>query len=176
MLQTIRRHDLTLAPGVVAYLKMLVTLGALRHQLAPDYDLPALARRFFGRLLQQQGAAWFDPRLALGRAYEGSYRLGRALEFVELLEAQAPLISAAGDTFFGVRHSLQTVRRQVIALGGAALVVGAVLYVVLANPDGTRAVVPSQVPYTWVQYGLLFLLVLLILAIARQGRRLSRAV
>ena len=63
-----------------------------------------------------------------------------------------------------------------IALGGAALVVGAVLYVVLANPDGTRAVVPSQVPYTWVQYGLLFLLVLLILAIARQGRRLSRAV
>ena len=176
VLQTIRRHDLTLAPGVVAYLKMLVTLGALRHQLAPDYDLPALARRFFGRLLQQQGAAWFDPRLALGRAYEGSYRLGRALEFVELLEAQAPLISAAGDTFFGVRHSLQTVRRQVIALGGAALVVGAVLYVVLANPDGTRAVVPSQVPYTWVQYGLLFLLVLLILAIARQGRRLSRAV
>jgi len=176
VLQTIRRHDLTLAPGVVAYLKMLVTLGALRHQLAPDYDLPALARRFFGRLLQQQGAAWFDPRLALGRAYEGSYRLGRALEFVELLEAQAPLISAAGDTFFGVRHSLQTVRRQVIGLGGAALVVGAVLYVVLANPDGTRAVVPSQVPYTWVQYGLLFLLVLLILAIARQGRRLSRAV
>ena len=62
-----------------------------------------------------------------------------------------------------------------LALGGAALVVGAALYVVLANPDGTRAVVPAQVPYTWVHLGLLALLVLLILSLALQGRQLGRA-
>jgi predicted unusual protein kinase regulating ubiquinone biosynthesis (AarF/ABC1/UbiB family) len=175
VLQTVRRYDLTLAPSVVAYLKMLVTLGALRHQLAPDYDLPSLVRRFFVRLLQQQGAAWLDPRTVMGRAYEGSIRLRRALEFVELLEAQAPLITAAGEAYFGVRRNLQTLRRRVIGLGGAALVVGAALYVVLANPDGTRAVVPAQVPYTWVHLGLLALLLFLILSLALQGRQLSRA-
>jgi predicted unusual protein kinase regulating ubiquinone biosynthesis (AarF/ABC1/UbiB family) len=175
VLQTIRRHELTLAPGVVVYLKMLVTLGALRHQLAPDYDLPALARRFFGRLLQQQGAAWLDHRQVLGRVYEGGTRLRRALEFVELLEAQAPLITAAGDAYFGMRHRLESVRRRVLALGSATLAVGAVLYVVLANPDGTRAVVPAQIPYTLVHVGLLVVLVSLILALARQGLRLSRA-
>jgi ubiquinone biosynthesis protein len=175
VMQTVRRFDLTLAPSVVAYLKMLVTLGALRHQLAPDYDLPSLVRRFFVRLLQQQGASWLDPRTVMGRAYEGSIRLRRALEFVELLEAQAPLITAAGESYFGVRRKLQALRRRVLALGGAALVVGAALYVVLANPDGTRAVVPAQVPYTWVHLGLLALLVLLILSLALQGRQLGRA-
>ena len=44
----IREHELTLSPSLVAYLKMLVTLGTLRHELATDYDLPATARRFFG--------------------------------------------------------------------------------------------------------------------------------
>ncbi|HEX2515433.1 MAG TPA: AarF/UbiB family protein [Chloroflexota bacterium] len=175
VMQTVRRFDLTLAPSVVAYLKMLVTLGALRHQLAPDYDLPSLVRRFFVRLLQQQGASWLDPRTVMGRAYEGSIRLRRALEFVELLEAQAPLITAAGESYFGVRRKLLVLRRRVLALGGAALVVGAALYVVLANPDGTRAVVPTQVPYTWVHLGLLALLVLLILSLALQGRQLGRA-
>ena len=73
-----------------------------------------------------------------------------------------------------MRRSLQTVRRRVIALGGAALGIGAVLYVVLANPDGTRAVLPAQVPYTWVHVGLLAALLFLILSLALQGRRLGR--
>ena len=29
-----------MAASIVGYLKMLVTLGAIRHQLAIDYDLP----------------------------------------------------------------------------------------------------------------------------------------
>ena len=61
VMQTVRRFDLTLAPSVVAYLKMLVTLGALRHQLAPDYDLPSLVRRFFVRLLQRAGGLVARP-------------------------------------------------------------------------------------------------------------------
>ena len=40
---------------IVGYLKMLVTLGALRHQLAVDYDLPDNVRRFVRRLARQQG-------------------------------------------------------------------------------------------------------------------------
>ena len=121
VMQTVRRYDLTLAPGVVAYLKMLVTLGALRHQLAPDYDLPSLARRFFVRLLQQQGASWLDPRHGprpgLRRQLSAC---GRALEFVELLEAQAPLITAAGEHLLRrAPAACRRVRRRVIAPGRA---------------------------------------------------------
>jgi hypothetical protein len=47
IVQTIRTHELTLSPSIVAYLKMLFTLGTLRHQLAPDYDLPQTVRRLF---------------------------------------------------------------------------------------------------------------------------------
>ena len=171
-MQTVGAIDLALAPGIVAYLKMLVTLGALRHQLAPDYDLPLLARRFFERLLRQQGADWLDPRTALDRPLRrrpppapdaGLRRAARG--------AGAP-DHGRRRAYFGVRGSLEALRRRVLALG-AALVVGAALYVVLANPDGTRAVVPAQVPYTWVHLGLLALLVLLILSLALQGRRSS---
>ena len=134
-MQTVRQQELALAPGIVAYLKMLVTLGALRHQLAPDYDLPLHARRFFERLLRQQGADWLDPRQALDRLYDGGLRVRRTLDFVELIEAQAPLITAAGGAYFGVRRRLETVRRRVVRLGVAALMVGAGLYFLLSRPD-----------------------------------------
>ena len=42
------------------------------------------------------------------------------------------------------------------------LLVGAVLYVVLAFPDETRAVIPRDMPYPFLHYGLLALLVILI--------------
>jgi predicted unusual protein kinase regulating ubiquinone biosynthesis (AarF/ABC1/UbiB family) len=174
VMQTVRRYELELAPGVVAYLRMLVTLGTLRHQLAPDYDLPAHVRRFFSRLLRQQGAGWLDPRLALGRLYAGTFRARRALQLVELLEAQEPLIAAAGSAYFGVRRRLHAIRRRVIGLGVAALVVGAALYVVLANPQGTQDVLPREVSYTWVHFGLLAVLVLLLLTLIAHVRRLSR--
>jgi len=69
IMDTVRKNHLTLAPEIVVYLRMLVMLGTLRHQLATDYDLPAVARRFFGRLLQQKSEAWLDPQLLMGRVY-----------------------------------------------------------------------------------------------------------
>ena len=174
-MQTVRQQELALAPGIVAYLKMLVTLGALRHQLAPDYDLPLHARRFFERLLRQQGADWLDPRLALDRLYDGGLRVQRTLDFVELLQAQAPLITAAGGAYFGVRRRLEAVRRRVIRLGAATLLVGAALYFLLSRPQTARDVLPAQVPTDWVHYGLLALLVVLLASLVLQGRDLSRA-
>jgi predicted unusual protein kinase regulating ubiquinone biosynthesis (AarF/ABC1/UbiB family) len=174
VLQTVRQQGLALAPGIVAYLKMLVTLGALRHQLAPDYDLPRHARRFFERLLRQQGAEWLDPRHALDRLYDGGLRVRRTLDFVELLQAQAPLLTAAGGAYFGVRRRLEAGRRRVVRLGLAALVVGAGLYVLLARPDTARAVLPAQVPTDWAHAGLLALLLALLAALVLQGRDLSR--
>ena len=174
IMQTIRTHELTLSPSVAAYLKMSATIGTLRHQLAPTYDLPLNVRRFFERMVRRQGAAWLDPRLALDRAYAGGVRARRALEFVEFMEAQQPLIAAAGDAYFGTRRRVRAVGRTLLALGAGALVVAGALYVVLADPERTRAAVPPQVPYTAVHVTLLVVLVLLILTLSYFGQRLSR--
>ena len=72
ILDTIRVQQLTMSPSIVGWLKMLVTLGALRHQLAVDYDLADNVRRFVRRLARQQGLALADPRQALDRLYGGA--------------------------------------------------------------------------------------------------------
>jgi hypothetical protein len=174
VLKTVRRHELALSPSVVAYLKMLVTLGTLRHQLASNYDLQRHVQRFFERMLRQQGAAWLDPRTLLSQVYDGSYRLRRALAFVEFLEAQEPLIAAAEGALFGVQRRIKAVGRRVMTLAFSALVVGGLLYFVLADPDGTRAVLPTQVPYTLVHVALLVVLALLIASLVLHGRQLGR--
>jgi ubiquinone biosynthesis protein len=162
VLRIIRVHELELSQSLLAYLKMLVTLGTLRHQLATDYDLAATVRRFFNRFTRQEAVAALDPRRTLGRAYDASVRIRRGLEFVEFLEAQEPSITLAVDSLFGIRNRLRRARRRLISLGVSVLVVGAVLYFVMADPDGTRRLLPEGVSYPVVHGGLTILLVVLI--------------
>jgi hypothetical protein len=170
-----RQYDMVLSPGVVAYLRMHATLGMLRYQLAPKYDLSKHVRRFFGRLIRQQAVSFIDPRLMLNRAYSGSIQLRRGLEFIEYLEAQEPLIAALEGTLVGVGNSMTSMRRWAIRLIPASLAVGAALYVVLADPKDTRAALPKQIPYDWLKLGLLAILLVLILSLVLQGLRLRRA-
>ncbi len=107
ILETIRVQQLTMSPAIVGYLKMLVTLGALRHQLAVDYDLPDNVRRFVRRLARQQGLSWLDPRLIVDRLYAGTGRAQRAFDFLEFIEAQEPAILEAESALFGFRNKMQ---------------------------------------------------------------------
>ena len=169
----IREHQLTFSPGIVAYLKMLVMLGTIRHELAISYDLRANVRRFFTRYMRQRALALADPRLASERFYEASIRMRRALRFVEFIESQEPFIVEAQSTLLGFRRRMQAIRRRLVQLGVAVLVVGAVLYFVLREPDETRRMLPGGVDYSLVHYGLLVVLLLLIGRIVFDMRRLN---
>ena len=169
----IREHHLTFSPGIVAYLKMLVMLGTIRHELAIRYDLRANVRRFFTRYMRQRALALADPRLAMERFYEASVRMRRAVRFLEFIEAQEPFIVEAKSTLLGFRRRMQAVRRGLVQLGVAVLVVGAVLYFVLREPDETRRMLPREVDYSWVHYGLLVVLLLLIGRIVLHMRKLN---
>jgi ubiquinone biosynthesis protein len=173
IMDTVRKYRLTLAADIMVYLRMLIMLGALREQLATDYDLPSVARRFFGQLIRQQGEAWLDPRLMAGRIYGASFRIKRAIEFVEFLEEQQPLVAMLAGTVFGVQRRVQGIKRLAVALGMACLAVGAVLYFTLADPDRARSVTPSAVPFEWVHLILLGALLALILAFIQNIRRLT---
>jgi hypothetical protein len=157
---------------------MLLMLGTLRHQLATDYDLPAVARQFFGKLLQRQTAEWFDPRLAMGRVYEMTTRVNRAVEFVEFLEQQQPLIASLAGSYFGVQRTLQTLRNRAIGIGVAILLVGALLYFVLADPDIARSAysyAPSFIPFETIHLILAgLMLVLTVMFVANARRLVSR--
>ena len=173
ILETIRDEQLSLSSSIVGYLKMLVTLGTLRHQLAVDYDLPENVRHFVRRLARQQGLAWLDPRRTLDRLYAGTGRLQRALDFVEFLEAQEPVILEAETSLFGFRRRMRSARRGLIRLGASVLIVGAVLYLVLVFPDDTRRILPKEMPYDWVNVGLLVILLILIVTLIRYVRGLG---
>ncbi len=170
ILETIREQQLTMSPSIVGYLKMLVTLGTLRHQLAIEYDLQDNVRRFVRKLARQQGIAWLDPRRTIDRLYAGTGRLQRALEFMEFLEAQEPVITEATSSLFGVRNRLRRAKRRLVTIGGAVLLVGAVLYLVLVFPDDTRRILPQGMDYTWTQIGLLVVLLILIAGLIRNMR------
>jgi ubiquinone biosynthesis protein len=174
ILETIRVQQLSLSPNIVAYLKMLVTLGTLRHQLAVDYDLPANVRQFVRRLARQQTMSWLDPRRTFDRAYAASGRMQRAIDFVEFLETQQPVILEAEASLFGFRRRMRSARRGLVRLGLSILVVGALLYLVLAFPDDTRRFLPTGMDYTWVHVGLLVVLVFLLLTLIRNVRGLGR--
>ena len=170
ILQTMRDHELKLSSSIVAYLKMLVTLGTLRHQLAIEYDLQENVRQFVRRLARQQGMAWLDPRRSVDRLFAGAARIQRTLEFVEFLEGQEGFIVEAQSTLFGFRNRLANAKRRLISLGVAVLVVGAVLYFVVAYPDDTRRIIPSDMPYPMLHYGLLTILIILIIVLVSNVR------
>ena len=174
ILETIRVQQLTMSPAIVSYLKMMVTLGALRHQLAVDYDLPDNVRRFVRRLARQQGLSWLDPRLVVDRLYAGTGRVQRAIDFLEFVEAQEPAILEAESALFGFRNRMRSAKRTLIRLGVAILGVGAVLYVVLKFPDETRRAMPIEGSYDAVNIGLLVLLLVLILVGINYVRSLGR--
>jgi hypothetical protein len=172
VMETLQRNRLVLAGEIVAYFRMLLMLGTLRHQLATDYDLPAVAQQFFGKLFRQQAQEWLDPRLAMGRLYDVSTRVNRAVEFVEYLEELQPLIASVAGSYFGVQRTLRTLRDRAIGIGLAILVIGAVLYFTLADPGTVRQYTPSFIPFENVHLILVAILVLLTLAFIQNARDL----
>jgi ubiquinone biosynthesis protein len=173
ILDTIRVQQLTMSASIVGYLKMLVTLGTLRHSLAVEYDLQENVRRFVRRLARQQGMALLDPRRTFDRLYAGTGRIQRSLEFLEFVEAQEPVITEATTMLFGYRNRIRRVKQRLIGFGTAVLVVGGLLYLVLVFPDDTRRIMPPEVDYTWFQLGLLAILLVLIVNLIRNMRSMG---
>jgi predicted unusual protein kinase regulating ubiquinone biosynthesis (AarF/ABC1/UbiB family) len=174
IMQIIRDTQLTMSQNLVSYLKMLVTLGTLRHQLAVDYDLTFTVRRYFARMMRRRAFRVLDPRQAFDRLYAGAVRMERAIEFLEFLESQQPAITAGVGSLFGIRRRMRSLRRRLVNLGAAILVVGGALYFVLAAPDETQRLMPTGMSYSFVHVALLVVLVLLIVALVLHLRQFGR--
>jgi predicted unusual protein kinase regulating ubiquinone biosynthesis (AarF/ABC1/UbiB family) len=173
ILDTIRVQQLTMSASIVGYLKMLVTLGTLRHSLAVEYDLQETVRRFVRRLARQQGIAALDPRRTFDRLYSATGRIQQVLGMLDFVEALEPVVNEATSSLFGYRNTIRRAKRRIIGFGGAVLVVGAVLYLVLVFPDDTKRIMPREVDYTWLQLGILAVLLVLIVNLIRNMRSID---
>jgi ubiquinone biosynthesis protein len=171
IMNVMRDEELSLSGSVVAYLRMLVTLGTIRHALAVRYDVVSYTRRFFTRLMKREMLAWFSPRQGVERLEAITTQMQRAVEFVQFLESQEQVITASTSGLFGLRRNLRQARQRLVRLGLAALVFGAALYFVLADPEDTTAILPAGVPYGWVHGGLVLALVIVLVLIVTHLRR-----
>ena len=150
-----------------------------RHAAARAGDRlrPAAARRCASSASSSasRAIAFLDPRTTVDRLYAGGVRMQRAMEFLEFIEAQEPVIAAGTSVAVRVpRPACVAARRRLVSLGIAALVVGAALYVVLADDRDVRNMLPSQMPYDAVHLGLLVVLIVLIVSLVAFIRGLSR--
>ena len=123
--------------------------------------------------MRQRAVAWFDPRLSLDHLYAVRVRATRALEFLEFIEAQEPVILEAESTLFGFRRRMRSIKQSLIRLGVATVMIGVVLYVILANRRDTERALPRELPYPVLQIGLTVVLVLLVIAIVNRLRGLG---
>ena len=171
ILETVRVQALTLSPSIVAYLKMLVTLGTLRHQLAVEYDLPVNVRNFIRRLARQQSLALLDPRRTLRSPLRGvrpdaaRARLRgvprgaaagdpRGRGVAVRVPPQDAVARAGGSSGSGCRSSWSA-PRSTSSLPSRT------------TPDGSC---PREMDYTWVHVGLLVVLVYLLSTLIRNVR------
>jgi ubiquinone biosynthesis protein len=175
ILDVIREEGLMVSASIVAYLRMLVTLGTLRHQLARSYDVAPVVRRFFQRQVRQESLAFLDPRLGMDRVDAAAARLQKGFAFLDFVADQEPALRAASESFLGVRARVRSFRRGFVRLGVALFAAAVLLYVVLADPEGTRDVLPDGMPYDWVHIGLLVTVVALVIALILHLRRFGRA-
>jgi len=144
IMRVIRTNHLSMSQSIVAYLKMLVTLGTLRHQLAIDYDLSAVVRRYFERMMRRQLVEAVDPRRSIERLYSATVQARRAVDLLEFLEDQEPLIRFGVDSVFGVRRRMRAIRSRLVTLFAGILVVGGTLYFLLADPADSERMVGSD--------------------------------
>ena len=169
------RPPASMSPNIVGYLKMLVTLGALRHQLAIDYDLADTVRRFVRRLARQQGLSLLDPRLAMERLYarRGPGAAGAATSWTSS-RARSRRSSRRSRCCSGSAARCRTLGGRSCGSAAWSCGIGAVLYLVMAYPDDTRRDAARGVDYAWVQIGLLVLLILLIVWLINFVRGLGK--
>ena len=97
------------------------------------------------------------------------------MKFLEFIEDQEPFIVEAQSTLLGFRRRMQAVRRRLVQLGVAVLLVGSEpctsCWLILATPAGCCRP-PSTT--TSVHYGLVLLLVLLIARLVFHMRKPQR--
>jgi predicted unusual protein kinase regulating ubiquinone biosynthesis (AarF/ABC1/UbiB family) len=99
LLSAIRRHRMTVAPVVLSYVKVVITMDSITAELAPTLDLVEHELRFFSALTLDEVNAALRPAELVNTVMDYRYRVDRILEFVEtLMTEQRAVAGILGTT------------------------------------------------------------------------------
>jgi len=165
ILRVVHRHRMIMSPQIVMYLKAVLTAEAVIHHLVPTLDLLWDENMFFGRLIEQETLVALRPERIVRAVSDYAYRIRRALEQVEELEGAPTRLE---------RLAFQ-VRRRLHWLAFVALALATTFYFTIKSPhlEALRAKYVG-IPRDSLSLAFMVLLLLVLLMMVRQGRRLPR--
>jgi ubiquinone biosynthesis protein len=170
MLVVLRRHGITVSPGVLAYVRTIVTADTLRAELAPSSDFLSKVEVFFARLISQQAREWFDPRKLVAGAFDYGYRARRVLSLVE--NQQGTIESLAG-IFTSASLGARTAARRLKFVAVLALIASVVLMFVRTSPDLSRGRVLTDFTIDWFSVSILFVVGVLVVTVLMESREVE---
>jgi len=167
----IRRHGLAVSPGVLAYVRTVVTADTLRLELTPNYDFLQQVEFFFSRLISQQAREWMDPRKIITGVFDYGFR---ARQILGLVESQSSTLEGLSEVFLSTRRGAQTAARRIRMVAVIALVAAGVALFLRASPGLMAGRIFTELTFDWFTIGILVILAILAITIFTQSRKISK--
>jgi predicted unusual protein kinase regulating ubiquinone biosynthesis (AarF/ABC1/UbiB family) len=166
MMSAARRHRLTISPGLMLYLKAVLSIDATFHALGPEHDLFREADRFFKR------AARIDLKQSLTASRPS------AAGVLDLAHQATRLVSdfrgtqAIGRTF---QVWLDMLEARLLSYEFWAVVLGVGAYLIFQDDSLQSAQHMLGAGRHWLAGAMIVTMAALLVLIWRQGRRLAAA-
>jgi ubiquinone biosynthesis protein len=157
LLGAIRRHNMTVDPVVLSYVKAVITMDSITTELAPTFDLVKHELRFFSALTLDEVHDSLRPAELVNTVMDYRYRIDRTLDFLDKIIAEERAVTGILGT---AKKWLE--RLAVVAVLGVLAVWLAERYT-----GHTRGIFNSNVGFIVVAVGGVFLF-----AVLRQTRKL----
>jgi len=170
VLVVIRRHGMTFSPGVLAYVRTIITADTLRGELAPGSDFLSVIERFFSRFISLQGRDALSPGKLVGVVFDYSFRVRNLLGLVEdqqgMIENLAGIYSSTSQVARNAARRLRTI--AIFALFAAAAVI-----FFRASPDAFSGRLFTNLSIDWFTLAIFAVVVVLVVSVLTESRQVE---
>lgn len=157
LLGAIRRHNMSVDPVVLSYVKAVITMDSITTELAPTFDLVKHELRFFSALTLDEIHDSLRPAELVNTVMDYRYRIDRILDFVEKIVTEERAVTGI----------LGTARKWLERLAVVAVLGVLAAWLAERYTGHTRGVFSTNAGFIVLAVGGLFLL-----AVLRQTRKL----
>jgi len=157
LLGAIRRHNMTVDPVVLSYVKAVITMDSITTELSPTLDVVKHELRFFSAMTLDEVHDSLRPAELVNTVMDYRYRIDRALDFLERIVTEERAITGI----------LGTARKWIERLTLVAVLGVLAVWLVERFTGHTRGIFNTNVGFIVLTVGGVFLF-----AVLRQTRKL----
>ena len=93
LLGAIRRHQMTVDPIILSYVKAVITMDSITAELSPTFDLVAHELRFFSALTLEEVQDTLRPAELVNTVMDYRYRIDRTLDFLDRIITEERVVT-----------------------------------------------------------------------------------